>query len=269
MTAPVSERDTESGFRTAQKLAYACAQAIGADLQPGVTEQETAAAMRRWLEQRGVTAWFHLPFAWFGDRTAFRGVRLPHQFFPTDRRLEAGMPYILDCAPVVDGYTCDIGYTASLGSNPVVDLLLDDLAEHRALILAEIRKRTSLRRIYQAVDELAARQGYENRHQAYPFRVIAHQVPSHPIAGVHQATALHFGVASVATLVRTTAVGARNGWSPLWNGGRRSDHPPVAGLWAVEPHLGFRGVGAKFEELLVVTDTDAYWLDDDLPHVRP
>jgi hypothetical protein len=39
-------------------------------------------------------------------------------------------------------------------------------------------------------------------------------------------------------------------------------------LWAVEPHLGFHGVGAKFEELLVITDSDAWWLDDDLPHVR-
>jgi hypothetical protein len=27
-------------------------------------------------------------------------------------------------------------------------------------------------------------------------------------------------------------------------------------------------VGAKFEELLVITEDDAYWLDDDLPHVR-
>ena len=42
----------------------------------------------------------------------------------------------------------------------------------------------------------------------------------------------------------------------------------MPGLWAVEPHVGFRGVGAKFEELLVVTPDDAYWLDDDLPHVR-
>jgi hypothetical protein len=39
-------------------------------------------------------------------------------------------------------------------------------------------------------------------------------------------------------------------------------------MWAIEPHLGFRGVGVKFEELLVVTDDDAYWLDEDLPHVR-
>jgi len=39
-------------------------------------------------------------------------------------------------------------------------------------------------------------------------------------------------------------------------------------VWAVEPHIGRDGVGAKFEELMVVTADDAYWLDDDLPHVR-
>ncbi|PQM44942.1 hypothetical protein C1Y40_04900 [Mycobacterium talmoniae] len=37
----------------------------------------------------------------------------------------------------------------------------------------------------------------------------------------------------------------------------------------MEPHLGRDGVGLKFEELLVVTDDgDAYWLDDDVPHMR-
>src|ERR1700722_19691390 len=90
------------GFRRVQQLAYACAEAVAGTLVAGVTEREAAAAMRRWLNERGVDDWFHLPFAWFGDRTAFRGVRLPHQFFPTGRALADGMPYILDCAPVVD-----------------------------------------------------------------------------------------------------------------------------------------------------------------------
>ena len=76
-------------------------------------------------------------------------------------------------------------------------------------------------------------------------------------------------VRNVATLVKNALItGRREGWSPLWSSHSRSLHPPTPGLWAVEPHLGFRGVGAKFEELLVVTETDAYWLDDDLPHVR-
>ncbi|GKQ38617.1 hypothetical protein ALMP_51480 [Streptomyces sp. A012304] len=58
-------------------------------------------------------------------------------------------------------------------------------------------------------------------------------------------------------------------WSPY----RFSDHPPRPVLWAVEPHPDFRGTGATFEELRVVTDSrgprqSAFWLDDDLPHVR-
>lgn len=34
------------------------------------------------------------------------------------------------------------------------------------------------------------------------------------------------------------------------------------GVWAIEPHLRADGWGAKFEELLVVEDGRAYWLDD-------
>jgi hypothetical protein len=77
-----------------------------------------------------------------------------------------------------------------------------------------------------------------------------------------------FGNRSLRLLARSLAVSVGEGWSPLWNGSRRSDHVPVAGVWAIEPHLGFHGVGVKFEEVLVVTEDDAYWLDDDLPHVR-
>jgi len=253
-------------FREVQQLAYRCAEEIAAGRDDGVTEKQAAAEMRRWLEGNGVDDWFHLPFAWFGDRTAFRRFRQPLQFFPTNRQLRPGMPFILDCAPVHQGYTADIGYAGSLGENRALDQLMGDLAEHRALIVEQVRERRRLRKVYEAVDALAARQGYENRHRAYPFRVIAHQVDKlppgrGPVIG-------RFGVRGLRWLFRTSAVALRQGWSPLWNDTRFSDHPPTPGLWAVEPHLGLRGVGAKFEELLVVTDDDAFWLDDDLPHVR-
>lgn len=47
-----------------------------------------------------------------------------------------------------------------------------------------------------------------------------------------------------------------------------ADVPPEPGLWAIEPHIGKDAFGVKFEEILVVTKNDAYWLDDDLPHVN-
>src|ERR1043165_2738653 len=103
-----------AGFRRVQRLAYEGAEGVAARLEPGITEREAARMQREWLRERGVRDWFHLPFAWFGDRTAFVNFRLPFQFFPTDRRLEPGMPFILDMAPVLDGCTADIGYSGSL-----------------------------------------------------------------------------------------------------------------------------------------------------------
>ena len=260
------------GFQAVQRLAYECAETVAAQLRPGTTEREAARALRAEAVARGVRDWFHLPFAWFGDRTAFSGFKVPTQFFPTNRALEPGMPFILDLAPVHGGFTADIGYSGSLGPSPLLERLMTDLRDHRELILREVRQRRPLRQIYEDVDRLMGRQGYQNRHRAYPFGVIAHKVHrvrehrwSPQFAG--------FGAQSLRGLAKDALHGHREGWSPLWSPYRMSDHPPHPGLWAVEPHLGFRGTGAKFEEILVVTDSadpeqSAFWLDDELPHVK-
>jgi hypothetical protein len=177
------------------------------------------------------------------------------------------MPFILDCAPVKNGFVADIGYTGCIGRNPILDRLMNDLAEHRWLILKLVRERRTFAEVSRAVDQLCAKQGVEPRHKAYPFSVLAHRVER--LRGPHFNINIgRFGVRSVAELLRESVTGRLHGWSPLWSSGRHSDHPPMPGLWAVEPHLGFRGVGAKFEELLLITETDACWLDDNLPHVR-
>ncbi|MGH3901910.1 MAG: M24 family metallopeptidase [Pseudonocardiaceae bacterium] len=257
-----------AGFREVQQLAYAAAQSVAAALEPGVTEKQAARRIREYLVERGVQDWFHTPFAWFGDRTAFRGFRVPLQFFPTNRRLADGMPFILDCAPVRDGYMADIGYAGCLGSNRLHEQLMDDLAEYRTLIVTRVNDGVPLRQIYHDVDALIARQGYDNRHRAYPGRVIGHQVGK-----VHSRLpkfiAAGFGIRSLQTLIGDLIVERMHHRSPLWADGDISDHPATPGLWAVEPHIGFRDVGVKFEEILVVTETgSASWLDDDLPHVR-
>ncbi|MGK5637791.1 M24 family metallopeptidase [Streptomyces sp. URMC 126] len=261
-----------AGFREVQRLAYACAEAVAAQLVPGMTERDAARLQREWLRRRGVRDWFHLPFAWFGDRTAFTGFRVPTQFFPSGRRLAPGMPFVLDLAPVYRGFTADVGYSGCLGPDPLHARMLDDLLDHRDLILRGVRERRPLRAVYEDVDRLMTRQGYANRHRAYPFGVIAHKV-GRVRDRRRSPRVLGFGTQALKGLASDALHGHREGWSPLWSPYRFSDHPPTPGLWAVEPHLGFRGTGVKFEELLVVTDSrdpeeSAFWLDDDLPHVR-
>ncbi|MDQ8038444.1 MAG: M24 family metallopeptidase [Pedobacter sp.] len=264
------------GFRAAQRLAYACAEAIHAELRPGITEREVAAKMKTWLADHGATDCLHQPFAWFGNRTAFRGLIGVNQlrgfnpaFFPSNKKLEENMPFILDCAPTLNGYTADIGYAGVLGHNPILDQLMDDLAAHRELIIRMIRERRLMSEVSQAVDSLCIKQGVEPRHHAYPFAVLAHRVEKLPDAPIAPKISLgRFGIRSVLSLGREAVQGVKEGWSPLWASHQRSAHAPVPGLWAVEPHLGFRHVGAKFEELLVITEDDAFWLDDDVPHVQ-
>lgn len=269
------DRDPDlARFRAVQQLAYQCCEAVSAQLQAGMTEKDAAELLRAWLHDKGVRDWLHKPFAWFGDRTAFQGFSgLSHMagfnmaFFPSSRKLERDMPVILDVAPVLDGFLADVGYACCLGHNPVLDRLMDDLAEHRQLILDQIRQRRTMAEVAQSVDALCARQGVEPRHKAYPFKVLAHRVTrlNNPKGQLNIA---RFGLNSTLDLVKQVGQGRQEGWSPLWSIDKRSAHPPQPGLWAVEPHLGRGGVGAKFEELLVITEHDAFWLDDDLPHVR-
>jgi Xaa-Pro aminopeptidase len=262
-----TETDLEQ-FRELQRLAYDCAQRVADWLEPGVSERQAAARLRRELVHSGVSDFFHVPFAWFGDRTAFRHFHTPLQFFPTGRRLEEGMPYVLDCAPVREGYTADIGFGGKIGENPLWDRIALDLREYRELILREVRQRRPLSEIYASVDALIARHGFDNRHRVYPGRVIGHQVSTVTSRGPAGVTVFGFGVRTLQTLGRELIGERRHGRSPLWAGGKASRHAPTPGLWAVEPHVALRDVGLKFEELLVVTEDDAFWLDDDLPHVH-
>ena len=56
--------------------------------------------------------------------------------------------------------------------------------------------------------------------------------------------------------------------SPLWNASQASDHAAHDGLWLVEPHAGKGETGAKWEEILVIDQGQARWLQDRPPHVE-
>jgi hypothetical protein len=265
------------GFRATQKLAYECARTVEKQLKPGMTEKEACALMKEQLRARGVTQYFHEPFAWFGDRTAFGDIRKDDDFLPTDRKLEKGMAVILDVAPIRDGYTTDIGYSTSFGRNVDVESLQKCLMECRDFILQQVRARKTFKQIYRELDGVIARHGLLNVHRIYPERVLAHRVfrYEHSKAQnfLQRFRVLGFGLPSYVFVLGKAAVAKlfpQLVESPLWNDGPESDHKPSPGLWAVEPHLAtpdYRS-GAKWEEILVVTEDDAYWLDDEVPHCQ-
>lgn len=224
-------------FRAVQRLCYRCAEEVAGTLEPGVTEREACRRMRRWLREHGVDDWLHTPFAWFGDRSAFRGFRVPTQFLPGGTRLEEGMPYILDMAPVKDGYSADIGYGGVLGENRIWERLDADLAGYRALILGLVRERRTFADVYAEVDALIERQGYDSRHREYPGRVIGHQVGV--IGGIlPKRVGFPFGVRFLQTIGRELVKERLEGRSPLWNGASQSQHPRRPGCGRSSPTSG-------------------------------
>jgi Xaa-Pro aminopeptidase len=269
---PSSDRDLDA-FRRVQRLAYDAALDVAGTLAPGVSEADAAARLEAALVARGVSRWFHAPFAWFGERSRFAGMEgARHRFFPSDARLDAGMVGILDVAPIVDGYPGDIGYTFRCpggGDDADYDRALAALRDVRALIARRIGEAATMRAIYAEVDQVIADRGFERRHHLYPFGVLGHRLERFAprardprIAG--------FGLTALVQLVggelasRVPGVRRR---SPMWTADL--DRPVDPGVWSMEPHLGARGWGAKFEEMLVVEPGGrAWWLDDDLPHVR-
>lgn len=277
--------DTElAGFRASQQLAYACAQETAAQLRGGMTEKDAAAELGLLLRQRGVDAFFHVPLAWFGDRTGFYGFRTPsysrpwdmtvltQRFMPSGRRLEEGMPVILDVAPVLNEYASDIGYAFSFGDNPTMDQARVDLQRFRTEILDWIRAGYTMAQVYQAVDSLLAELGYECSHRLYPSHVLAHKIGRiRPHRLLPVATVGGFDLRAITYFGRQLlgAVLPGENHTPLWNEDPLTAVTANPGLWAFEPHIRKDGVGAKWEEILVVpAQGEAHWLDDDLPHVR-
>lgn len=241
------------GFAKCQNLALRATREVGALIRPGWSEIQAAELLEIYLRDHGVKAFFHKPFVWYGENTRFHKVKKYKDFQPTSRRAKEGDVIILDVAPIFEGCTCDVGYTISLGPNAELDYAKKVLTDIKAEIPNLFHTRKRGREIWAEVDEMIKAQGYDNIHELYPFSVLGHRV--HKVnEGAGELGLLNFGWQSY--------------WSLLSRGLFKEllapkSGDPVAGLWAVEPHLGAPSFGAKFEELLVFDGEKAYWLSDD------
>ncbi len=291
-----------SNFKECQRMAYDAVVATAKRLTPGVTEREAAQMIDEEVRARGMSRYFHAPFAWFGSRTAFQGIDRPldtrafpskllpphfgQKFMPTETRLEEGMGVILDVAPILNDCSADVGYAFAFGRNERIEKALDDLAVFRPLILAGVCKEKTMAEIYEDVEAALLDLGYENCHAKYPQGVLGHKVGKIPTRFIPRIPVMRFEVSTFLYLASEELSRLINPWdnhTALWSADSRVSADP--GLWAVEPHVGVvqggTGLGrardgerpsdefgVKWEEIIHVTDNNAYYLDDNLPHVN-
>ena len=300
MTKEIYSQEDLIQFKNLQHLAYQTVQLVQAELRVGMTEIEAAGLIEAKLKSNGITQYFHRGFAWFGDRTRFKNfsmpldfksdknieengflqklkrfspqVPLPHfglEFMPSKRKLTPGMPVILDVAPVQNRLAADIGYSFSFGENLEVHQGIMNLKPFRSMILEMVQAEKGLSEIYHSCDQYILDIGYENCHEIYPLGVLGHRIGRLPLNFLPKISLMGFPPQAFAFLTGHLGKSLFNGMankSPFWTSKNKNN--AEVGLWAIEPHIGKGDVGVKFEEILVIDESKAYWLDDDLPHVK-
>ena len=257
-------------FRRWQSVSYAVLSEVAGQLSPGVTEQDATRLAMKAYRREGAERFFHLPVAVFGARTTLPEPWNTQSFFPTDQVLQAGDAVVLDASPIFDGYVVDTSMSWCVSPSAAHAAAMADDLIYRASILDAVRAGATFRETAQVVDADMTGRGDRNCHQLHPEGVLGHRVvrisdPSRlppPDPSGFDMTVLGWFIEGIGA-ARTEGSPA-----PTWADQAISDHRPAPGLWAVEPHLARGDIGVKWEELLVIEDDDAYWLSDDVPHLR-
>lgn len=256
-------------FRELQKRSFSILETMAANLTAGQTEKEVARVLVRAYRDAGATGFFHLPVALFGGRTALPGDWSLGKFFPKSNALASGDSVILDAAPLFDGYLVDTSYSFCFGDNDTHRTMMRDLGTFRSLVCDAVNQGATFKEIADRVLGEFDVMGYEPAHTKHPGAVLGHRAVKTVklpfkwrINGFDGLSLSWFGLKDK---MATSGFGRR---SPLWNSSRASAHKPHDGLWLVEPHAGKGSVGAKWEDILVIENGKAYWLDDSVPHVR-
>ncbi len=256
-------------FRELQTLVFSLQTEIADTLEVGMSEKDVTTIMMKKYRAAGAGNYFHLPVALFGERTALPGDWTIAHFFPKKRLLAKGDSVILDAAPLFGGYLVDTSFSFSFGKNKEHDTMMRDIITERALILDAVNDGQSFQKIALDVHARAAANGYESAHEKHPGEVLGHRAGLWRIKGTGWRMK-GFDGATLSWFIAKNKI-AKLGLktlNPLWGPSDTSNHKPTDGLWLVEPHYGKDGVGAKWEEILIINNGKAEWLQDNPPHVE-
>lgn len=254
----------------AQRVAREAILTVAAGVRPGDTERAVCARLEREFALARVGHWLHTPYAWWGERTCFdwQG-KWETQALPSDRRLQAGEAFILDAAPIVAGFPADFAYSGVAGAASSPERasshreLLDELARIKQKLVDWAKPGSSADHVCRAVEASIGDANLDVIHTRYPANVLAHTLEGFPN---WCSSAPRIGTGFQLPLLLTYATGiVRHHLLGTPYPFLRARAPGRArGLYAVEPHLGKRGAGAKFESVLLIDGDETRWLDPEL-----
>jgi Xaa-Pro aminopeptidase len=254
------------GIANAQRLAREAILTVSQGVKPGDTERVVCARLEREFARAKVAHWLHTPYAWWGERTRFdwHG-RWEPSALPNDRVLQEGEAFILDAAPIVDGFPADFAYSGTAGGQPVTGHfeLLAELSRIKRELVQWTREAGSGADLCRRVQSSIEGAGLDVIHTRYPAQVLAHTLEGFPN---WCSAAPRIGTGFQLPLLLTYAAGLvlhhlAGAPYPFLN----ADAPRrPQGLYAVEPHLGRGTLGAKFESVLLVDGDETRWLDPEL-----
>ncbi len=252
-------------FRRYQRLSYQILVDTALGLKVGDSEESTARKLRKAFHKAGAHNYFHVPVALFGERSAYPGDFGPFEALATARVLQEQDTVILDAAPIFDGYTVDTSHAFNFGNSEAFDRIDRELPILRDLIARSVNDGEMFQQIAWDVDDYIRERGFENCHRKHIGAVLGHLVTK---ATSQRLASWSYKGLAVKQVSWFLARSRFSGTTPNWNHTNACKGVAPHGLWAVEPHLAEGRVGAKFEEILIIDEDGARWLDDDLPHHR-
>lgn len=252
-------------FRRYQRLSYQILEDTTLQLRVGDSEESTVRKLRKAFHKAGAHNYFHVPVALFGERSAYPGDFGPFEALATARVLQEQDTVILDAAPIFDGYTVDTSHAFNFGNSEAFDRIDRELPILRDLITSSVNDGEMFQQIAWDVDDYIRERGFENCHRKHIGAVLGHLVTKSTSQRLASWSYKGLAVKQVSWFLARSRF---SGTTPNWNHTNACKGVAPHGLWAVEPHLAEGKVGAKFEEILIIDEDGARWLDDDLPHHR-
>lgn len=204
----------------AQRAALEIACALVQIVRAGLTERELAARAAELARRRGATG-FWTPIA----VGAGAGALVCHpEFPPTDRAVADPDLVWFDITPDFGGWPGDATRSVVIGADPVRERVLADARRIERAIVAAIRPGMPANELFGVARSLLDADGYE-------------------LLDLYGNIGHDLGRGAVVT----GSIDPRTE-TPMW------------GCWAIEPHLGLDGIGAKIEDLVWISEEGVHVL---------